>query len=437
MTSKAEVVRGVRVTTAERCQVTMAVSDLDSLLRDEHRARALWSLIERLDLSAFYAPIQARQGEVGRPATDPRILLALWVYATSEGVGSARHIDRLCKTDAAYRWICGGVPMNPHTLSDFRGEHGDAVDRLMTQVIATLMHNGLLHLRRVAHDGMRVRASAGAASFRRRETLERCAEEAREQIRELRRELDENPAAADARQRASRERVAQQRAAAIDRALAEMPKVEVTKARGSRKSKKKRSAGTPADDKKSAPRVSTTDATARVMKMPDGGFRPAYNVQIATDTDSRLIVGVDVSNAGTDHRLMNPMLDEIERRTGRLPSEHLVDGGFCTLDEIDRAELRGVAVYAPAPTPRAEKPTTKRGRNDTPSVAAWRARMLEPAAAEIYKLRAATAETVNADLRRWRGLDRFVVCGIDKARATARLAALTYNLLRWIELDAA
>ena len=171
------------------------------------------------------------------------------------------------------------------------------------------------------------------------------------------------------------------------------------------------------------------------MKMADGSFRPAYNVQIATDTDSRFIVGVDVTNTG-DSELLAPMLDEVERRTKRLPDEHLVDGGFNSHEQIDLASKRNVVVFAPVNKPRAEKPTTKRGRNDTPHVAAWRERMKTPEAAEIYKLRAATAETVNGDLRRWRGLDRFVVRGLPKVTACARLAALTYNLLRWIELAA-
>ena len=432
--SKTEVVVGARVRTAERRQVEWRASDLDSLIGEAHRARTLWSLIEQLDLSGLYRPIQSRDGEVGRPATDPKILLALWVYATSEGIGSARQIDRLCKTDAPYRWICGGVAMNPHTLSDFRVVHGEAVDRLMTQVIATLMHNGLLHLRRVAHDGMRVRASAGAASFRRQATLERCAAEARQQISELRREMEESPAATDTRHRAAKKRAAEERCKALERALAEMPKVVEAKARAARTPKQKEALTKADDDKKRGPRVSTTDPTARVMKMADGGFRPAYNVQIATDTESRFIVGIDVSNAGSDHRLLAPMLDDIERRTGRLPDEHLVDGGFCTLEQIDLASERKVTVYAPAPKPRGINP--RRGRHDTPHVAAWRERMQQPVSAAIYKLRAATAETVNADLRRWRGLDRFVVRGLDRARTAATLAALTYNLLRWSKLAA-
>lgn len=437
--SKVELVGGARVRTAERRQVEWSASDLESLLPQEHRARTLWSLIERLDLRPLYASIGSRESDVGRPATDPKLLLALWVYATSEGIGSARHIDRLCKTDAAYRWICGGVAMNHHTLSDFRVEQGEAVDRLMTQVIATLMHNGLLHLRRLAQDGMRVRASAGAASFRRRSTLERCAQEAAARIAELRREMEETPAATDARQRAAEQRAADQRAAAVARALDEMPKVEASK-HAARKKKGKKVATAAAregnDDKKDAPRVSTTDPEARVMKMPDGGFRPAYNVQLATDTESRFIVGVDVANVGNDQRLMGPMLDDVERRVGALPDEHLVDGGFCSLEQIEAASVRGVQVYAPLPKRPNRKPGARSRHKDTPGVAAWRARMNAPETQPIYKLRAATAETVNADLRRWRGLDRFTVRGLAKVRAATRLAALSYNLLRWAELAA-
>jgi len=427
---KAELVHGARVTTAERRQVTWGSFDLESLVREDHRVRAIWQVIESLDLKAFYARISSVEERAGRPATDPKILLALWIYATSEGIGSAHHVDRLCKTDAVYRWICGGVSMNQHTLSDFRTDYRVEVDGLMTKVIATLMHNGLLHLRRLAHDGMRVRASAGAASFRRKQSLHSCAEEARARIAELQKEIDEEPAASDTRRRKAQERAAKMREEAIAQALEELPLVEQAKERRATRDSKARTRDPKA--KKGVPRASTTDPEARVMRMPDGGFRPAYNVQLATDTESRFIVGVDVTNVGSDAALLTPMLDDIERRTGQLPKEHLVDGGFNALAEIERAHQRGVAVYAPKLASRSRK--TKSTRRDPPGVAAWRARMDEPATKPIYKLRAATAETVNADLRRWRGLDRFVVRGRHKVRACAVLSALTYNVLRWIEL---
>ena len=156
--------------------------DPDSQLPAEHAARAMWSLLERLDLSRFYEGIEVLIGQAGRPAIDPKILLCLWLYATSDGVGSAREIERLCGLHDAYRWICGGVSVNYHSLSDFRVAHGDALQELFTQLLAVMIKDGLVTLYRVAQDGMRVRASAGASSFHRKKTLKRALVEARRQV---------------------------------------------------------------------------------------------------------------------------------------------------------------------------------------------------------------------------------------------------------------
>ena len=413
-----------RVLTAQRSQLEMRSFDLDSTVAEEHPARAIWAVIERLELTRFYAEIKSRGASAGRPATDPKILLALWLYATTDGVGSARRIERLCGCHDVYRWICGGVPMNHHTISDFRVEHGDALDDLFVQVLAAMMHQGLVSLTRVAQDGLRVRADAGAASFRREATLLEHQREARAQVERLRRELDEDPAAHARVQQAARERAARERASAIDRALAEMPAVAEVKRRNRSKSKRNK--------KESEPRVSTTDPESRVMKMADGGFRPAYNVQLATDVDSRVIVGVQVTNIGNDHGQLVPMLDDIERRTRGRPGEYLVDGGFATLAAVTEAARRGATVYAPLMQPsRPRPPGARRGHPDTPEVRQWRSRMQRPDSRQIYKARAATAETTNADVRRWRTLDRFAVRGLAKAHCQVLLNALVYNLARW------
>jgi transposase len=285
-----------RVLEAERRQVELRAVDLESLLPEGHRARSVWAVVEALDLSEFYGAIAARGSTPGRPASDPKILLTLWIYATSEGVGSARHLSRLCERDDAYRWICGGVTPNHHTLSDFRVEHGEKLDRLLTQLVASLMNARVLSLRRVAQDGTRVRASAGAGSFRRGSTLERCLEQAQAQVRALREELQADPHASTERERAARERAAQERESAVARALAELPKVQKVHERNQRRAgRAKRRKGSGASE----PRVSTTDPEARVMKMGDGGFRPAYNVQFVTDAETRIVVAVDVTNEGT------------------------------------------------------------------------------------------------------------------------------------------
>jgi hypothetical protein len=333
-------------------------------------------------------------------------------------VGSAREIARRCETDDAYRWICGGVSVNHHTVSDFRVGHPEALDELMTQVLAVLTHAGLVELRRTAQDGMRVRASAGAASFRREKSLQACLAAAREQVEQTKREAEQPDTGRTARERAAAERAARARENRVARALAELPKVRAVKE---------------TDQAKEQARVSTTDPEARVMKMGDGGFRPAYNVQLATDTASRVIVGVGVTNAGSDAGQMGPMLTDIAQRTGATPAEHLVDGGYTKLDAIEQAGADGVTVYAPVPTPRKEGIDPHQPKpGDGEAVAAWRQRMGTDEAKAIYKQRAATAETVNADLRTWRGLDRFRVRGSDKVRSVVLWSAITYNLMRWI-----
>jgi transposase len=412
-----------RLREAERTQLELREYSLDSLLSEDHRARVLWEMVGRLDLSAFYDAIEAREHTPGHPATDPKILLTLWLYATAEGVGSARQLERLCTRDNAYRWICGGVSTNHHTLADFRVAHGDKLDALLTNLLAVLMKEGLLELHRVAQDGVRVRASAGAGSFRRRETLEQCQEQAKEQVETLRKELDQDPSASSDREKAARQRAARERLEAIERALEEMPEVEETKARNKKKSPGK---------KTSEARVSTTDSEARVMKMGDGGWRPAYNIQFGTDVDTRFILGVAVTNVGSDAEQMLPMVEQVEQRTGYCPNQWLTDGGFINLEQIDQLEAWGIKVYMPPATPRIPAIDPYKPKpNDTEHVARWRRRMGTKNAKEIYKLRAATAETVNADLRRWRGLQLLPVRGSPKVRCIALLMALTHNLLRW------
>jgi transposase len=414
-----------RVVRPVRNQLSLQAVDLEALVPDDHPVRGIWALVERLDLSEFYEEIAARGTTAGRPATDPAVLLALWLFANSEGVGSARLLERLCDRDAPYRWICGGVPVNHHTLADFRVEHGKKLDRLMTQVLAALMKEGVVQLKRVAQDGMKVRASAGAASFRRRQSLERCRKEAEEQVRKLWREIAEDPSASSKRVTAAKERAVEARLSAVEAALAEIDAVEAKRAELDEKK--------PSDAKRRGEvRVSTTDAESRVMKMADGGFRPAYNVQLATD-ESGVIVGADVTNNGTDQPHVVPMLEEIQRRTGEMPREYLVDGGFVTLDNIEAIAERGATPYAPVPKPRNKDvdPHAPK-RDDAPAVGAWRVRMGTQDAKRVYVQRGALAERTNADLRVHRGLDRLTVRGLVKVKAVVLLAAISFNVMRLI-----
>jgi transposase len=378
----------------------------------------VWEFVESLDLSPLYAKVQAVEGGAGRPAIDPRIYMALWLYATIEGVGSARALERLTQQHDAYRWILGGVLVNYHSLSDFRVQHAEFLDGVLTHSVAALMDQGLVELKRVSQDGIRVRASAGAASFRREETLKRCLEEAEEQVRLLRQELEHHPEATSHRQASARQRAVEDRRQRVAAALKQMPDVAAKKS---------------AADKDKA-RVSTTDAEARVMKMGDGGFRPAYNGQFAVDTQTQIVVGVGLSNSGSDQGKLPPMIDQLQERYGLTPSEILVDGGFAGLKDIEKASESGAVIYAPVAKPKdkTRDPYVPLG-TDSSAVAQWRQRMGTPEAKEIYKQRASTVECVNA-LARNRGLQRLLVRGQHKARAVFLWFAIAHNMMRSLSL---
>ena len=405
-----------RVQRPNRLQIELRPVDLEGLLPADHRARVVWDFVEGVDLTPLYGEIKAVEGHAGRPTIDPAILMALWLYATVEGVGSARAVARLCEEHDAYRWICGGVSVNYHTLADFRVEHVEDLDRLLTTSVATLMAEGLVTVSRVAQDGVRVRANAGAASFRRRPRLEECLTEAEAQVAALRQELHDDPGATTRRQAAARQRAAAERRERVAKALGQLPAVEA---------KKKAS-------ERGHARASTTDPEARVMKMGDGGFRPAFNGQFATDTATQVIVGVDASNIGSDLGQLAPMTEQLQGRYGHAPAEMLVDGGFAKHEDIiavTQPEV-GCTVYAPVLEPRDPTRDPHQPRpGDPEAIAQWRQRMGTEAAKRIYKERAATSECVNA-LARNRGLCQFLVRGLAKVKAVLLWFALAHNMLR-------
>ena len=421
-----------RVLLAERNQIELRVVDLEATISLDHPARNLWAFVERLDLSALYGAIGSVEGRAGRAAIDPKILLALWLYATVDGVGSAREIERLTEAHNAYRWICGGVKVNHHTLSDFRCARVELLDEWLTHSVAVLMEQDLVTLERVAQDGMRVRASAGAASFRRRSTLERCMAEAQAQVQALKGEIEADPEASHRRRRAARERAALERQERVAQALEQLAQVEEQKKK--KPVAKKKHESDEQYKKRSEPRASSTDSEARVMKMADGGYRPAYNIQFTTATDSQIIVGVDVNNIGSDLGQLSPMLDQVEQRYGERPAQWLVDGGYARHDDIEDAEGRGTTVYAPVPKPKdPSRDPHVALLDDSEAIAQWRERMGSDAAKDIYKQRAATAECVNA-IARGRGLTQFVVRGLNKVKAVALWYALAHNLMRAVTL---
>ena len=418
--SKAEEAkRPARVLMPNRNQLELRPSDLESLLAPGHRARIVWGYVEGQDLAGLYAGIKAVEGGVGRTAIAPEILFALWLYATLEGVGSARAVARLSEEHDAYRWICGGVQVNYHTVADFRTTHGEALDELLTDNVAGLMAAGVVKLERVAQDGMRVRASAGAGSFRREDKLKEYLEQARHQVEALKAQVEEDPGEQSRRKQAAKARAAREREERIAKALARLPELAEIK---QRQGKKRQEA-----------RASSTDAEATVMKMGDGGFRPAYNVQYGTDAESQVIVGAEVVISGSDQGQMAPMVEQVGARCGHTPEQWLVDGGYPAHEQMD-AVAEQTTVYAPVPKAKDKEVDPHEPKaGDSEAVAAWRRRMASDEAKTIYKDRAATAECVNAQARE-RGLTRLRVRGRDKVKCVVLLFALAHNLMRMAHL---
>jgi len=418
-----------RVLKPNRQQLQWLPRDLDGALAEDHPARAIWGVLEQMDLSRFYGAIKATLDRPGRSTTDPQVLLAVWLLATVEGIGSARRLDRLCAEHDAYRWLCGGVPINYHMLSDFRCAHRESLDELLTQIVASLTAAGAVTLERVAQDGMRVRASAGASSFRRHETLERHLEEARAQVERLAKEREHPDPGVSRRERAARERAARERVERVKMALDYLPQAQAAKER------QQQTLATAKRAKVTEPRVSSTDPEARVMKMPDGGFRPAYNVELATDQAKGVIVGVSVVREGTDAGQALPMEEQVMERTGQHPKDYLMDGGFATKEDITALEERGLTVYAPVKLPR-NKPEEERYQpryGDSPQVVRWRQRMATEGAKAVYRGRGSTAEWANAQVSQ-HGVSRFTVRGVAKLTSVMLIVAVAHNLLRWIAL---
>ena len=415
-----------RVERPHRTQVEMQFFALDQLLPPEHRVRIVWAFVQSLDLEPLYEEIRVSDSQAGRSAIAPEILVALWLQATLEGIGSARELSRRCETDIVYLWILGGVTINYHTLSDFRVQHGVFLERVLTDSVAVLIDRGLVPLETIAQDGMRVRASAGKSSFRRKPSLEKLQQQSQEHVERLKRESESEAAhqEGDARRRAAAERAARERQERIAEALRQHEKLA--------EQREKRTKG---EGEKT--RVSTTDPEARKMKMANGGYDPAYNVQFASDGDARVIVGVDVTNAGTDGGELEPMHEKVCTSYDKTPKRELVDGAFATIDGVTAVETAGTEVVSSIPRSeqlqRHGKDPHARQKKDTDQYAKFRARMAEMEYQQLYRLRPSIAEFPNADCRN-RNLRQFRVRGLSKVKSVVLWHALAFNLLRMIGL---
>jgi transposase len=420
-----------RVIRPDRAQTRWDFIDLEAMLPPDHRARVVWSFVESLELTELYDAIKSREGEAGRPAADPAVLLALWLYATVEGVGSARELDRLTERDLAYRWIAGGVPVNYHGLADFRIAHPAVLDRLLTESVTVLIAQGLVSLDEIAIDGTKVRANASRESFKTAAKLEQVEAKVAAHLGALKSELDGAPDASMRRRRAARERAAQdvkQRAAEARRALEQIRAEKAERAKTHAKD----------EAKKSEARVSLSDAEARSMRFADGAVRPAYNAQIAAVPREGVIVSIRMTDRRNDSGLAAPMIEDVVRRYGKAPAKLLVDTHYATAEDIATlAEHPAgpVAVYAPTPSERPDNEITAgalrnrryRRRCEPQAIKDWRDRMATTAGKAIYATRK-FIERVNAD-RKNHGFGHLHLRGLFKVQSEALLHALAHNLM--------
>jgi len=409
-----------RLREPQRNQIALRAMDIESVIGEDHPVRVIWDYVERLDLSELEDRIKARGGRPGHPATSPRLLLALWLCAASDGVGSARALERLCHSHDVYRWLCGGVSVNYHTLADFRVGCADLLDRLLAEHLAALAKAGLVDLDTLAQDGVRIRASAGAASFRREATLDRHLATAQAVVEELKHEVEARSDGSNQRIKAAKERAARERSERVKAAQTALAEIK----RQRQEREEKRGNG----KKPKEPRASTSDAEARVMKMADGGFRPGYNVQVASTAGEQIVVAIEVRNTGSDRGLMRPMLERLRTLTGHFPGRHLADGGFCSAEDIEWAHDKGIEVYCPPTQSKHGTDPSLPRRGDGAGVLAWRARMASDAGKAQYKPRS-ICECIHARWRNW-DLRQLTVRGLDKARAVILFYALTNNILQ-------
>lgn len=399
----------IRTSEPQRAQGVIRFEVPEATLPPDHRARLLWGIVSQLELSSFLTEAKAFEGHQGRDQTSVRMLLTLWLYAISVNVGSGREIERRLGSDPAFQWIVGDKRVGRTTLNEFRVNHPKALEKVFTDVLGVLMNKGLLSLDLVAQDGTRVRASASSPSFRSASALSNCRKQAALHLRAVLAQADE---ADDVQQQRAREAKARDFQRRIDEAAAVVRELQES------------------DFSDKTVRASTTDAEARVMKMPGSGFAPAYNVQLATAGDpeggARTIVGVRVTNVGSDYGSVGPMIDDIERKCGKRPSVLLADNGHASAADIRAAAERGVtALIAPQERSMKKPPDA----SEDPAVASWRERMRTDEAKEQMRARAGLCELSNAHIKTRFSMASLLVRGLTKVTCMVLLSALTANLV--------
>lgn len=476
-----------RLKEPNRAQMVVDAIDLERLIPLDHLARAIWSLVEQLGTDGFLKENKSVEGQPGRPRTSPKMLLAMWVYGYSQGIGEARALGEEMQYEPGLRWLAGNDLVSWRTLSEFRIAHGEALQEVFAELLGILGKEQLIDLTELTLDGTKIQANASSGSLRREKTLQEHIAKAAAVVRELERE--ETSSQISRRQAAARQRVAQERRERLQQAAEELQEI--------RQSKKK------AEQEQA--RVSLTDPQARVMKDGHGGFGPSYNVQVATETKNKIVVNVAVIQQASDQGQLESALERLQEE-GQLPGRLIVDGGYTTKQNIVAAAKHGVellgpeldrektqarnsaqslkragiasefgpsafiqiedgkALHCPAGmrlelrhstqeyqqyvsrasdcagcphqpqcSPRGQR--TVKVQREREEVRAYAEKMKELPQRERYKKRGAVAEFPHAWWKDKLGLRQFHVRGLDKVEIEVWWAALTYNIQQWVRLS--
>lgn len=316
----------------DRNQPFFRAVDVQALLEEDHPARAIWAFVEKLDLSRFAEKVRAVQGAAGRSAYDPRLMVSLWIYAYSQGVGSGRELSRLCGFHPAYQWLTGAQSISDRSLNGFRVAHQPALEELFIKVVGVLSAEGLVKLERVMQDGTKIGACAASDSFRRKQKIEQHLEEARAHLSAVTQGSEEE---LSLKRIKAQERAAEERVERLEAALEEFGDLDT--------------------EGKSDPekRVSMSDPQARVMKQPNGGFAPSYNAQVTTDAASTAVLSAQLTQAGHDGDQLLPALGRLEETFQQKPNQMVADGGYVTRSNVVHAAAAQVQLIGPVTAPAA------------------------------------------------------------------------------------
>ena len=475
----------------DRRQSLLVPLDVEELVGSDHKVRAIWELTGKMDLQQFEEKIVSQEGKAGRPSWDPRLLVSVWVYSYSEGISAAREIERLMNWEPGLMWLAGLGVVNHTTLSDFRVQHQKALEGVFAQLLALLEEGGFVDLETVMHDGTKIRAQAGADTFRREGTLQQRLQRARQAVEQMGNPGDEE---GSRRRQAARQRAAREKLERLEAAAKELAAIQQQ---------------LESEEEQKQARVSLSEPEARRMKHGDNAIAPSYNVQLSTDAKAGVIVGLHLTQNSSYSGALNEAVKVVEQTMGRAPQRLVVDGGYTTAANISgieqqqieligslgnekkRAEAAlkacgidaafGIEAFRYQPENRTlqcpagktlpyVRQSHKRGRvyeqyqaagsdcascplrtrccprkpqrgrvvsrlvSEAAAVAAFRERMQQPEAQHYYKRRGAVAEFPNAWIKEKLGVRKFRVRGKSKASTEALWASLTYNVMQWLRL---